>query len=433
MADASIGDAGADVASDASDASRRDGSAEWAEQLDGGLLLGCGVDTNAAIVSVGSVGVQTAILFQKHDAVGNRLWRRANTPTNGARGALAAVTNAAGETFVLGVSSDLSSFDDAGVMNGGFVAKLAPSGVVTWQHSYGVDALLIDVALKSNGNIVMAGRLHASHDFGGGTLSPSGLDDALLVELTTSGDFVRSARFGDTGTQTVQRVSVDPSDAVVITGVFDGSIDFGVGPLVGAAAGTGNYDTYVAKLDSSWAYVAAKQFGARNPDTVPLGIGSDALGNVFVCGRVTDHVDFGGGPLTSAGRDDFYVGKLTAQLAHVWSKRFGDALSQACTALAVDSSGGVALGGAFLGSVDFGGGALDGGTNRPQGIVLRLDATGAFTSQRALYADEVSVERVRRITASDFAIVGTFSGRLPIANRLLTTTDIDGFVARLAP
>ena len=43
---------------------------------------------------------------------------------------------------------------------------------------------------------------------------------------------------------------------------------------------------------------------------------------------------------------------------HLWSKRFGDAGTQAANAIAADASGNVIVAGRFEGTVDFGGGAL---------------------------------------------------------------------------
>jgi len=53
-------------------------------------------------------------------------------------------------------------------------------------------------------------------------------------------------------------------------------------------------------------------------------------------------VDFGGGPLTSAGASDIFLVKFGPTGTHYWSKRFGDAANQYTDGIAVDPVGNVA-------------------------------------------------------------------------------------------
>lgn len=87
------------------------------------------------------------------------------------------------------------------------------------------------------------------------------------------------------------------------------------------------------------------------------GVAVDAAGNIYVTGSFKETVDFGGGPLTSAG-DSVFVAKLDAAGNHLWSKSFGDAAGQAGTAIALDAAGNVVIAGSFNGTIDLGGGPL---------------------------------------------------------------------------
>ena len=69
-------------------------------------------------------------------------------------------------------------------------------------------------------------------------------------------------------------------------------------------------------------------------------------------------MDFGGGPLTSAGGIDIFLAKFDPAGNHLWSKRFGDGFSQIGYSVTVDGADNVLFTGAFSGSVDFGGGPL---------------------------------------------------------------------------
>ncbi len=52
---------------------------------------------------------------------------------------------------------------------------------------------------------------------------------------------------------------------------------------------------------------------------------SDASGNYYVAGEFEGTVDFGAGPLTSAGGSDIFFLKLDPSGSVIWSKRFGAA------------------------------------------------------------------------------------------------------------
>jgi hypothetical protein len=95
---------------------------------------------------------------------------------------------------------------------------------------------------------------------------------------------------------------------------------------------------------------------------VAQAIAVDNSGNVLISGNFTGTVDFGGGPLASAGNgnegEDVYLVKFDNDGNHLWSKRFGDALAQGCYDVAADTSGNALVTGLFYGTVDFGNGPL---------------------------------------------------------------------------
>jgi len=107
---------------------------------------------------------------------------------------------------------------------------------------------------------------------------------------------------------------------VVITGYIWGTVDFGGGPLTSA----GGFDIFIAKFDTNGQHLWSQCFGdGSNQDA--YGIAIDGSGNVIVTGWFQGTVDFGGGALTSAGLDDIFVAKFDPNGNHVWSQSFGDA------------------------------------------------------------------------------------------------------------
>src|SRR6185369_10039985 len=97
--------------------------------------------------------------------------------------------------------------------------------------------------------------------------------------------------------------------------------------------------------------------GAGNERGYSIAV--DQAGDVIVAGSFEQTVDFGGGPLTSAGSRDVFIAKYSGLTgAHVWSKRFGSVGDDYGYGVGADPDGNVVLAGAFAGTVDFGGGAL---------------------------------------------------------------------------
>ncbi|MBI4705509.1 MAG: hypothetical protein HY744_30820 [Deltaproteobacteria bacterium] len=116
----------------------------------------------------------------------------------------------------------------------------------------------------------------------------------------------------------------------------------------------------------------SKAFGGAS---IGYSVAVDGSGSALVTGSFDGTVDFGGGPLTSAGGYDIFVAKLDNAGGHLWSKSFGDASGQGGWAIAADGSGNVLVTGGFAGAVDFGGGPL---TSAGGGdiFVAKLDPSG---------------------------------------------------------
>jgi hypothetical protein len=141
---------------------------------------------------------------------------------------------------------------------------------------------------------------------------------------------------------------------VVATGWYYGSVDFGGGSLKTA----GDSEIFLAKFDTNGNHLWSKGFGGMYGDEDKKSVACDGSGNVIVTGYYFGTVDFGGGPLTSAGVSDIYLAKFDADGNHLWSKRFGDATCQGGHSVACDGSGNIVATGLLGGTVDFGGGPL---------------------------------------------------------------------------
>jgi hypothetical protein len=184
----------------------------------------------------------------------------------------------------------------------------------------------------------------------------------FVAQLDGGGTPLWSAGFGPSTTSiTCNRAATDGAGNVLVTGDYQGALDFGGGPLPDPDGGVGR-TSYLAKLTSAGAYAFSVNAGASGNST-GNGIAADAAGNVIAVGTFDTSIAFGGSALMSAGDDDVFAVKLGPTGAVLWQRRFGDASAQEGLGLAVGADGVPLATGAYLGALDFGSGPLPAAAN----------------------------------------------------------------------
>src|SRR5439155_18267325 len=140
----------------------------------------------------------------------------------------------------------------------------------------------------------------------------------------------------------------------------------------------GGFDIFVAKYSAAGSHLWSKRLGGTGDDFA-FSLAVDGSGNVVVAGYFPGVVNFGGGPLTSAGLNDLFVAKYTADGSYVWAKRLGGAANDRGAVVAVDGSGNVLMSGFYEGTVDFGGGPMTSYAGGDNVFVAKYSAaTGAY-------------------------------------------------------
>src|SRR5213075_3252556 len=71
-------------------------------------------------------------------------------------------------------------------------------------------------------------------------------------------------------------VATDPSGNVVVAGSFEGTVNFGTGPMTSS----GFKDVFVAKYSAAGVPLWAKAYGEPNDDEEALGVAMDGSGSV---------------------------------------------------------------------------------------------------------------------------------------------------------
>lgn len=103
-------------------------------------------------------------------------------------------------------------------------------------------------------------------------------------------------------------MSVNASGAIVLTGNFNGSVNFGGGAL--ASPGPDSDDVFLAKLDgNNGNHLWSQRFGDIS-DQIGVAVAMDSAGNALLTGIIYGTTDFDGVPLVSAGGSDVFVAKF---------------------------------------------------------------------------------------------------------------------------
>jgi hypothetical protein len=308
----------------------------------------------------------------------------------------------------------------------------APECPQTWSKSWG-DALTQysrAVAVDGAGNVFVAGDFEGTVDFGGGPLTAlADKSDVFVLKLDKYGNHLWSKQFGDASSQYALGLAVDAAGFAIVTGRVFGAIDFGGGPIQSA----GMDDVFVAKLDPGGDHVWSERFGgadAQRGDRVEL----DAAGNPLVVGQFTGTMTAGAATLTSAGLGDGYALRLDAATgAPVWAVRIGGTGDDWAQGVAFDAQGAAFVVGRFAGAADAGGVALA-SAGMSDAFIARLDAAGDVAWAKGFGGAEVDLAYDVDVdtTTGQAVVVGAFSTTINFGGALLTTAGLrDYFVARL--
>ncbi|MFO0755863.1 MAG: nucleotide-binding protein [Byssovorax sp.] len=381
------------------------------------------------LASTGSTDVYVAAF----DSGGAHAWSK-RFGDNLAQTGRGVATDPAGNTLLIGDFTGAINFGGGPLNTAGstdvYVAKLDVLGNHLWSKRFGNASAQSGTAIGSDadGNVIIAGNFAGVIDLGTGPLTSKGSTDIFVAKLDPTGATLWAQRFGDASAQTVNALAIDKDGNIAITGALAGGADFGGGVIASA----GSNDVYVAKLNGLGNHLWSKRFGDVSAQS-GTGLSFDGDGNLIVVGDEVGTVNFGGGPLTSAGSTDIFIVKFDPMGAHMWSQRFGNASAQNSHGVSVDEVGNAVLVGDLGGAVNFGGGLLT-SAGSTDVMIAKFDGLGnPIWSQR--YGD-IAAQNGNAVIATSTTVfmTGTFAGTVNFGGGPLVsggTTDI--FLARLDP
>ncbi len=313
-----------------------------------------------------------------------------------------------------------------------FVAKLNPSGTVSWFDAVAGTTTDTDsanaLALDGSGGAFIAGSFSESATFGSTTLAASGSSDAFVARVNGSGAFLWAvASQGVNGSNaSVQGVAVDASGNVDLAGFFSSSVDFDPSSGSTDLTSAGSDDAMLWKLNSNGTFLWARSYGSPDFDTA-TAVAVDASGDLYATGAFSDTVNFGTvakpDSITAGPVFDAFLLKVDPNGDTLWVDGLvGPTGSSKGQGVAVDPSGTVHVAGTFSGPVAFSGTDTLTSVASSDVFVAGYNVNGNLVY--ALQAGETNFNAALGVAVNAtgiVAITGTYSGSIVFGPSTLPT------------
>ena len=283
---------------------------------------------------------------------------------------------------------------------GSFLTLRDAAGQPLWCESFSGPRrrIVSAAAMDGAGNVVITGSSHEGVTFAPGARAPRAGQGLFAAKLDAAGRPVWSKRFSGAGIHAAYGVAVGWDETVVVTGAFEGSVDFGGGPLTSR----GGTDVFVVKLSAHGDHLWSARFGDAL-DQAAAGVSVDGHGHIVVAGYFNGTIDLGGGPMVSAGRTDAFVARLDPAGGLRWSRRLGGVLSDRANSVTTDGLGAVIIGGSFEGEVEDGD-WFTWATGSTDAFVAKLDPGRGSWLWRRTFGNS-GAQHVQRVVAAPSGIV----------------------------
>lgn len=254
----------------------------------------------------------------------------------------------------------------------------------------------LGITIDSTGNVYTVGIFTGTMDLdpGPGVVNVTAAStDVYVSKLDMFGNFVWGKTIAGSFGTLSRSVSLDKDFNVYVTGTFQATVDFDLGPGTYNMTANGSTDLFVLKLTTDGDFVWAKQIGGPAGTAESYATVTDSNGNVWFAGNYRGSIDFDPGPgnfvLTSNGTTftDVYIAKLDTDGNFVWAGSVGASQGDTPLAISADKHDNIYITGYFGATVDFDPGpgtyTLSSAGNEDI-FILKLGAAGNFVWARSI-------------------------------------------------
>ena len=332
-----------------------------------------------------------------------------------------------------------------------FICKLDPTGNLQWVVANGGEHIEVayDIDVDSHDSIVVVGGYNETVDFdhGAGTyeLTTVNNEDAFVLKLGPDGGFAWAESFGAFGGDNAKALVIDSQDRIIVSGNFQGTVDFDNGPDDESLTTFGSSpDVFFLRLTPQGNFSYVRKLTGTGLKVVRRLV-LDDTDKVYFIGHFSSTVVYDPGStlsVSSNGGLDIIVGKLNSLGYLMWFKEFGGNDGDSGFDLTVDAAGNIYAVGHFQFLADFEPGS---GTNNlvsndeRDAFVMKLNSSGVVQWVRQFggagqdYAEGITLDQ-----SGNAVFTGYFYETCdfdPTAGAMYVTSadGADGYVCSLSP
>lgn len=308
-----------------------------------------------------------------------------------------------------------------------FVLKLDSNGQFIWAVSFGSTALDMfrGAAIDTNDNIILTGFYENNIDLdpssGVQNFTSNGLGDLFIVKIGSTANYIWGKSLGNASNDVPTNLSIQSDQDIIITGYFEGTVDFDPGAGIYNATALGG-DGFILSLDHQGQFNWVKTLEATPTSwVVGRSLTVDKDDQICLVGVLKGTVDMdpdvvSAYPLTSSSNSSLFILKLNPSGHFLWVDQLNSTNYIENTCIETDAMGNIYVAGDFDDSVDFDPGPADYTqvSNVSMAYILKLDTAGQFIWAKVFggttgfYPDNVKSLKVQN--NGQVALCGEFSG-----------------------
>jgi hypothetical protein len=288
-----------------------------------------------------------------------------------------------------------------------------------------------DITTDNLGNIYTVGYFNGTCDFdpdAGVTnlTSVASSNDIFISKSANDGSLIWVKSVGGSGSDIAQRVIVNSTGEIYITGTFESTVDFDPGAGISNLTSAGSRDIFFLKLDALGNFSWAKRIGGTNQE-FPGSLSLRNNGDIIVCGSFQSTVDFDPGAgvssVTSNGAQDAFILTLSSLGDFISVKAFGGTSNDAIGSAQLDANENLYVCGTYQATVDFDPGPGTQFVTNPSSsygnpFVLKLNAALDFVWVKVLnQSDGTSAGGAYALSVNstnEIAVAGLFRGEIDL-------------------
>ncbi len=288
---------------------------------------------------------------------------------------------------------------------------------------------LTDYYRDAYGNQYITGSFEGTVDFDNSPVSTFNLTavsgpDIFLAKYSSAGAFRFAVSFGGTFNDEGRGIAVNANGNIFLSGYFMDQVDFDPGPTVQMLNSQVNSDGFILQLDSTGSFISVKQIQGVG-EVLPSGIGLDAIGNAYICGRFIGACNFDPGNTnftlngSSAGDPAIFLAKYASNGNLSYAREINGSGLDILNDFYVDASQNIYLTGYYQNTVDF----------DPSGATQTLTAVGtqdAFFAKYDASGNFVLAKSISGLNSEEgYSITADQSGNIIVAGSFSGTVDFD--------